>query len=48
MNYSINTDELKNFIVGREIELAKQLGIVVEGIGNVGSGFFDSPHYMKG
>ena len=33
MHYNINTDELKNSIFGKEIELAKQLGILVEGIG---------------
>jgi len=33
MYYSINTDELKNSISGKEIEIAKQLGILVEGIG---------------
>jgi hypothetical protein len=33
INGNVKVDELKKFIAGREIELAKQLGIVVDGIG---------------
>jgi len=33
MHHNINTDDLKRYIAGKEFELAKQLGILVEGIG---------------